>query len=93
MERYFHNEHDDDDDMHNFDEFEDVHGFIESSHQKDIMDVMQIELSEQELNERLLIFAEKMASETWFWGFRSIHYKLTQIDKVYKDFKRIISED
>lgn len=86
MERYFHNEPDDDN------EHEDMEHFVQAS-KSDIMDVMQMELAEQELNEKLLTQAHKIASSEWRWIFRSTKYKMRKVQRIFERLKRIVSEE
>lgn len=88
MERYFHNEPDDD----NEDEHEDMEHFVRAS-KADVLDVMQMELAEQEINERLLQQAYKIASSEWKWSFRSTTFKMKKVQRIFNKLKRIISEE
>lgn len=88
MERYFHNEPDDDDEN----EHEDMEQFVRAS-KSDIMDVMQMELAEQELNQRLLEQAHTIAKAEWKWMFRSTTYKMKKVQRIFDRLKRIVSEE
>jgi hypothetical protein len=87
MERYFHNEPDDQDDGG-----ENIESFANASKQ-DIMDVMQLELVGQELNQKLMDTARHIASSDWTWIFLRDSTKLRRIEKVYKKLRRMTSEE
>lgn len=87
MERRFYGEPEEDDDDEN-----EFNHFVKAS-SNDIMEVMQMELIEQEINERLLGQAYTLASAEWQWPFRSASYKVKQVRTVFKRLKKIISEE
>ena len=89
MERYFHNEPDDNEDEQ---EHEDMEHFVRAS-KADVLDVMHLEIAEQEINERLLQQAYKRASSEWKWTFRSTTFKMKKVQRIFDKLKRIISED
>jgi len=87
VERYFHNEPDENDEPH-----EDMEQYVQASRQ-DIMDVMHIELAEHELNERLLKQAHRIASAEWKWIFKSTTYKIKKIERIFNRLKKVIEEE
>jgi len=89
VDRYFHNQPEDENEEGDGEEME---GFVKASKQ-DIMDVMQMELVEKELNQKLLEQAQAIASADMWWFFRNNITKLRCIDKIYKRLKKITSEE
>lgn len=87
MERFFQGDDDEQDD-----EDGEMSHFVRAS-KDDIMDVMQMELVEQELNQKILEQAQRIASAEWNWFFKSTTYKLKKIQRVYIRLKKIASEE
>jgi|694.fasta_scaffold08426_10 hypothetical protein len=98
MERFYNNEDDNDDDESFFgsdDEFDqeltgEVVGYID---QQGIINVMQMDLAQTELNQHLLSKAIEIAKDSWFWCFKSVSSRLTEIETVYKRLLEMTGEE
>ena len=58
-----------------------------------VVDLANLDLIALGLNRRILKMSVDLASRTWFWRFRSVQFKLKAIDKIYKKFIELISEE
>jgi hypothetical protein len=92
MERFYDDNEEPDDesffDPLNFDEEtnEEIVGYID---QKGIIDVMQIDLDQVKLNQKLLDVSIKIAKNNWFWFFKNTEKRLVEIEKIYNKFSNL----
>ncbi len=63
---------------------------LESMQRREALDLMQLELVEVDLNQRLLFKAIKMLEKSWLWRFRRTETKLKLIAAAYTVFKSIL---
>lgn len=98
MERFYDNDPDkekepffgSDDDDEDGEELEgEVTAFID---QQGIIDVMHMDLAQTELNQQLLSKAVEIASQSWFWRFKSTETRMNEIETIYKRLIRLTEE-
>ena len=73
-------------------EFEDGDEAVAFIDQRDLLEVMHIDLAQSELNHILLSKAIDIAEKHIFWRFRSSTYKMDQIELIYKKLLVITEE-
>ncbi len=97
MKRFYFNE-DDDEDFNIHDEEAELseeemataYAFID---QGDVINAMQLDLAETELDQELMDKAIEIARQNWFWSFKSIAKKMSEIEFVYNELKRIRDQE
>jgi len=72
------------------DEMATAYAFIDES---DIMGAMQLDIAEQQLNQELMDRAIGIAKQSWFWSFKSIEKKMSEIELIYNHLKSILERD
>lgn len=93
MKRFYFNE-DDDEDFNIHDEEAELsdeemataYAFID---QGDVINAMQLDLAEAELDQELMDKAIGIAKQSWFWSFKSTAKKMSEIEFIYNELKRI----
>lgn len=93
MKRFYFNE-DDDEDFNIHDEEAELseeemataYAFID---QGDVINAMQLDLAETELDQELMDKAIGIARQSWFWRFKSVVKKMSEIEFIYNELKRI----
>lgn len=102
MERFYNNndEHDDEkesffgsEDDDNFDDEDAVDEAIGFIDQQSILEVMQMDLTQSELNQNLLAKAIEFAKSKWFWSFKSNESRLKEIEMIYKRFSEMTESE
>ena len=99
MKRFdYNNEDDDQDDLFpdtgddDFDyERELAEHEYESIKRRETLDLIQLELVEVDLNQKLLFRSIKMLEKSWFWRFRRTQTKLKMIAEAYALFKQLVA--
>lgn len=66
-------------------------GEVSEQEYAEFLQQMQIQLAEQDLNQKLLSKSIKILEKSIFWRFRSVEAKLRLIDRVYKALQKVIS--
>lgn len=98
MERYYNDDSDKDqepffgsgdDNDEDPEETEEALAFMQ---RQNVIDVMQIELAQIELNQKLLAQAVAIAEQEWLWWMRGVGYKTAQIEAVYKRLVQITED-
>lgn len=94
MKRYY-DDHDNDEDDSFFDanDISDDEAIIEYIDRQNVVDVMQMELAQTELYQKLLDKAVEIAKSNWLWRFRSSEKKIDDIEKIYKKLFSMTEED
>ncbi len=91
MERYFNN--DDEPDKFFEDDDDDEEENVAYVDQDGLLEVMQMDLTQNELNQALLAQAISVAEKSFFWRFRSTSSKMKEINEIYKRLMQMTNEE
>ena len=89
MERFF----DNNDESEQFFEEDDEQEHVAYVDQDGLLEVMQMDLTQTELNQALLAKAIAIAEKSFFWRFRSTASKMREIHEIYMTFYEMTKEE
>jgi Uma2 family endonuclease len=90
VERYFNNE---DESEQFFEDDDDNEEHVAYVDQDGLLEVMQMDLTQNELNQALLAQAISVAEKSFFWRFRSTSSKMKEIGEIYKKLMEMTQEE
>lgn len=90
MERFFNG---DDEPEQFFDDEDENEENVTYVDQEGLLEVMQMDLTQNELNQALLAQAISVAEKSFFWRFRSTASKMKEIGEIYKTLMEMTNEE
>lgn len=93
MKRYYDNDSDDEKDPYFEPEDNEENDAIAYIDQQNVIDVMNIDLAQSDLNQKLLAKAIRIARQNWLWFFKSVDNKISDIEKIYQQLTKIMDSD
>ena len=91
VERFFNgDDHDPEQFFEDEDEDEENVAYVD---QNGLLEVMQMDLTQNELNQALLAQAISVAEKSLFWQFRSTTSKMKEIEEIYQTFMEMTKEE
>lgn len=92
MERFYDDSQDDDEDQddHVFDGDEGLAAFVDTS---DVIEAMNMELTQTQLDQQLVEQATSIAKSSIFWWFKSPEARMEEVELIYRRLIKLLQEE